>query len=267
MEWHMGSSSRIHAELIDVGGYSLYARLIGSGSPTVVFICGLGEDMDSWNSVQPDVGKLTSTLAYDRAGLGESEASPHRPTISNMVHDLHFLLAGAKLPPPYLLVAHSLGGFVARMFADHYPEAVCGLVLVDAAHERYRERLQRVRREEEWAQMEAQQKARMEGAPEAIRAEFEELEHDWLELKSVKWMTHIPLTILTATRVDAGARRNGVTPADMLAWKQLHAGWIKKVPGARHIVTGKSGHYIQLEEPELVIEAIREMLEGVGCEL
>jgi pimeloyl-ACP methyl ester carboxylesterase len=177
-----------------------------------------------------------------------------------MVEELHALLSRGKLTPPYLIVAHSLGGFIARMFAHRYPNRVYGLVLVDPSHEDFQKGMAALRLPEEWSAMEKQTSEHYLSAPVPVRAEIQELQQDLEQMASVTWISGIPTTILTSTRLEENARRFGMMPEDKALWRRLHAGWIAQVPDAKHIITDQSGHYIQWEQPELVIKAIRKMI-------
>jgi len=246
---------------VDVGGYSLHARIVGKGKPTLVFESGLGDDLEIWNQVQPIMADHMCTLAYDRAGLGKSDASPHPRTISFMVEDLHSLLANANFAPPYLIVAHSLGGLIARMFAYRYPDFVTGLVLVDPAHEDFPKHMAELRSPEQWSTYQRQMDNLSLEAPLGARAEYQHWQQDFESMAPVAWLPHIPTTILTSIRLDRDARRLGTLPEDKELWRQLHESWLKQVPNAKHVVTQKSGHYIHIEQPELVINAVREMIQ------
>jgi pimeloyl-ACP methyl ester carboxylesterase len=117
---------------IDIGGRrSLYLVEIGSGNPTVLFEAGIAATHLNWFHIQEPVSRFAATVSYDRGGLGWS--SPCRtPRIpSNIATELHQLLEGACIKPPYILVGHSFGGLVMRRFALNYPEEVVGMVLVD----------------------------------------------------------------------------------------------------------------------------------------
>ena len=112
-------------------GRSLYLECVGSGSPAVVLEAGFGADTLSWQDVQPEVGRGTRTCAYDRAGTGNSVAPPGVRDARDEIADLRRLLAGARVEPPYVLVGHSYGGVLARVFAHLYPSETAGLVLID----------------------------------------------------------------------------------------------------------------------------------------
>jgi pimeloyl-ACP methyl ester carboxylesterase len=122
-------------QMVDVGGYRLHINCTGTGSPTVVMEAGLGEPSLTWALVQPQVSTTTRVCVYDRAGLGWSDASPKPRTAEVMVEELHTLLKNANLTGPYVMVGHSTGGMLVRLYAHSYPADVAGLVLVDAQHE------------------------------------------------------------------------------------------------------------------------------------
>jgi pimeloyl-ACP methyl ester carboxylesterase len=119
---------------VDVGGHRLAIRCFGTGRPTIVLESGGGTSaVGSWIALVPRVTKTTRVCWYDRAGLGESEArSPLEPVpAARAVEELHRLLAGAGIAPPYVLGGWSLGGFFNRLYTKRYAAEVRGLVLVD----------------------------------------------------------------------------------------------------------------------------------------
>jgi pimeloyl-ACP methyl ester carboxylesterase len=142
------------AGLVDIGGgRKMYLECRGSGSPMVVFVAGLKGSAEDWNiaekqapTVFAEVAKFTRVCAYDRPGtpVGEkpSRSDPVRQptTAQDAASDLHALLSAAKEPTPYVMVGHSYGGMVARLYASTYPDDVSGLVLVDALTGGFRKR-------------------------------------------------------------------------------------------------------------------------------
>ena len=120
---------------VDIGGRSLNIYCSGEGSPTVVFESGAGAPGYAWSHIQPEIAKLTRACWYDRAGEGWSDPGPFPRTSAAVAQDLHELLRRAGIPPPYVLVGHSIGGLHARVYNGLYPNEVAGMVLVDSAHE------------------------------------------------------------------------------------------------------------------------------------
>ncbi|SHN71096.1 Alpha/beta hydrolase family protein [Geodermatophilus obscurus] len=117
----------------DVGGYRLHLDCTGSGSPTVVLQGGLGSMSSSWARIAPAVSRTTRVCAYDRAGQGWSDDSPHAPDGLQAAADLHTLLDRAGEHGPYVLVGHSTGGSYAMTYAARHPRQVAGVVLLDSA--------------------------------------------------------------------------------------------------------------------------------------
>jgi pimeloyl-ACP methyl ester carboxylesterase len=120
--------------LVDVGGFRLHVLCAGSGGPSVVLDAALGGSSVSWSLVQPRLAELTRTCSYDRAGFGWSDPGPLPRTARRIAGELHTLLERAHVPPPYIVVGHSFGGIVLRVFAHDYRGEVAGVVFVDAAH-------------------------------------------------------------------------------------------------------------------------------------
>jgi pimeloyl-ACP methyl ester carboxylesterase len=106
---------------------------VGAGSPTVVLFNGLGERTPSWAWVQRPLAATTRVCAFDRAGEGWSGPAPGRQDGRRLAADLHGLLAAARIPGPYVLAGHSVGGAYALVYAARYPEQVAGLALIDSS--------------------------------------------------------------------------------------------------------------------------------------
>lgn len=120
------------AKLVRIdAGRRLNLRCMGNGAPTVLLESGAMADSMSWSKVQPLVARSTRVCAYDRAGLGFSDAGPLPRDVDAAVADLHALVRTAKIATPLVLVGHSLGSNIARRYADRYPSEVAGLVLAD----------------------------------------------------------------------------------------------------------------------------------------
>ena len=118
--------------LVNVDGHKMHIYCAGDGSPTILLDhVGGGSSVD-WALIQPELTKHTRVCAYDRAGFGWSDPSPAPRTMEQQVHELHELLQGANEQGPYILVGHSYGARVGRVYADRYPGNVAGMVLMDA---------------------------------------------------------------------------------------------------------------------------------------
>ncbi len=118
-------------QLVDVGGYKLHIHCVGQGSPTVILDAAGANSSASWGLVQPEIARSTRVCAYDRAGMGWSERGPTPRDMRQHVRELHALLSGAGIEGPYVLVGHSYGARVARVYAREHPDAVAGMALID----------------------------------------------------------------------------------------------------------------------------------------
>jgi pimeloyl-ACP methyl ester carboxylesterase len=121
--------------LVDAGGYRVHVQCMGDGSPTVLLDAWAGGWTTEWEPVQPVVARATRVCAWDRAGSGWSDLGPHAHTPEAYATEMDAVLRAADIAGPYVLVAASYAGRVARLYASQHPEQVLGVVFVDAVHE------------------------------------------------------------------------------------------------------------------------------------
>ncbi len=241
--------------LIDVGGHRLHLELFGRGAPTVVFDAGLSDAAERWGTVPALVAAFARVCVYDRAGLGRSEAGPLPRTSGRIVDDLHVALAGAGLAPPYVLVGHSFGGQNMRLYASRHPADVVGLVLVDAQHPDLARRFAAILTPPEWAQFLAGYTANREGA-DLLASDAE-----------MAAATPIPPVPLVALARGIAPRPEDFPPAWPIAaleviWQELQGQLAIASPEGVLRRAARSGHYIQRDEPDLVVAAIRRVVDA-----
>lgn len=238
-----------------LGSYSLHATISGSKSPTVVFESGMGEPLSTWKDVQPIISESTRTFSYDRAGLGLSDPSPNPRTARQMASELHRLLKKANVRGPYILVGHSLGGWIIGIFAHLYPWEVAGLVLVDPAY--YEPFLKAKASAQDWAERESMLK---KYTPPMTK--YQKLEKDNLDLSGQQFLKafpipKVPTILLTGTLISKGFPLSELEKEVKL---QFHRDWIVKVPWTRQVFVPESRHYIQNDAPAKVILAIKQII-------
>ena len=124
--------------MIDIGGWRLHLHCTGDvkpSQPTVVLEAGIGDFSAEWSLVQPPLSKFVRVCSYDRGDEGWSDMGPHPRTMHQVVYELHRLLERAKEPSPYVLVGHSYGGGLVRLYQSTYPSEVTGMVLVEGGED------------------------------------------------------------------------------------------------------------------------------------
>jgi pimeloyl-ACP methyl ester carboxylesterase len=247
-------------QLVDVGGRRLYIKCSGetrTRMPVVVLDAGMASTSDVWSLVEPRVAQFARVCSYDRAGMGKSDRAPQPRTSQDIVNDLHNLLAKAGINPPYVLVGHSLGGMNARLYASKYPKEVVGMVLVDSTHEEENHRMLAA------LPPEILKNAKPEDM--IIRSvESIDFNRSVAELRAANWHSNIPLIVLT--RGSATFNPNdyavpSVAPKFEQIRLELQKELVRRSSRGKQIIAEKSGHNIHRDQPELVIDAIREVME------
>jgi len=212
-----------------VDGRPIRMLVMGSGESTVVFENGLGASLEMWGKVQPHVSRFARTVTYDRAGATTRDGR-------QIAADLREALRAAGAPPPYVLVGASFGGLYVRIFAEMYPEEVRAIVLVDPTH------TAESRHEVLAATIE---QARTGAIPRDVPLVL----IDAVGLREVPFATRAIRELRDQQRFEIDAESR--------AYEQ----WLDSIPDARLVITDQSGHNVAIEQPELVIETIRQMVE------
>lgn len=268
------------AGLVDIGGRHLYLECRGTGSPTVIAESGLLNAGDTWAmaeashgpAVDPGIVPLTRLCTYDRPGtalntapptLGRSDAAPMPRTAADVVADLHALLTAARVPTPYVLVGHSLGGTFVRLYASTYPDQVAGMVLEDAS---LLDLLQARLTPRQWDGL--RQLLRTPSIPlfdDTGNLERYDVDVSVTQLRAAPPLPNIPMVVLSASQQDPlpYPRPTGAVldfDTAYAAHRNHQDDVAALVPGARHIIA-PTGHYVHSERPDLVIEAVRHVVD------
>jgi pimeloyl-ACP methyl ester carboxylesterase len=246
---------------VEIDGHKQHILDMGSGSPVVIFITGAGADLKNFSAVQTEIAKRTRTLSYDRAGIGLSEELDTERTVDHFAVELNEILEKENIVPPYLLVSHSLGGFIARWYVHAYPDKVAGMLLIDPAYEGFMDTIRNTRSADQRRRMKDMVDLGIVNKPKSSRKELEMLQKDEELMRSTRLPLQIPITMLTSGRFSDEERKAGSTAEDIEKWVRFHERLQLQAPQLKHVVTEKSGTFIHQEEPELVIAEIKSMLE------
>ena len=292
----------VRGKLVDVGGHRLHITVQGEGGPTVVMEAGLAHISTVWTFVQPEVAKFARVVTYDRAGHAWSEHGPAPRTSRQICQELHALLANAHIEGPYVLVGHSFGGLNMYLYATMYPEEVAGLVLLDALSKdinkytprefrsfvlvnrlkhllfarltslgvtRFYFQIRGVDAAQDFI-VYLPREQRHATIAEYLRKTFVAALQETASLQaSVEQarlappLRDIPLVVVAhgIPEMFGGLSASAVTRIEQ-CWQKMQVELAQLSPSGKYVVAEKSGHKIHVEQPELVVEAIRQVVEA-----
>ena len=213
--------------------------------------------MDSWGKVYPEAKSISAVFAYNRFGDGNSEQVAEPQTGARVVATLRKLLERNGLKPPYVLVGHSLGGLHVNLFARLHPQEVVGVVLVDSSHPDQGELMRNQGLVLNWING-AFQKLYAAANPTKF-SEFASFDETASQIRNAERFPDIPLVVVTA-----GKRFKLLAPDTALKAVENHQrDLVTMSPQGTRIIAQKSGHFIQKDEPEVVIRAICQVMEKI----
>ncbi len=284
-------------QLFDVGGRNLHLSCMGSGSPTVILEAGGGSSSVQWWPLQEQLAEFSHVCSYDRPGFGWSDPSPTELTFEDGARDLKALLSAAQVPGPYILVGHSKGGLHVRTYARLYPDDVAGVLLLDAAEE---ESIFATSNFEfvELSLKEAQaplllsrfgiMRLLLRFSPDAVpipdlpeelvQPYHRELARPGIWEAAISGGAAYRLTS-TELRVAGGFGQLGDVPLIVIThgipytgaqafqeewWPAAQERLVSLSSNSELIVAENSGHSIMWDEPELVIDSVRELISQAG---
>jgi pimeloyl-ACP methyl ester carboxylesterase len=257
---------------VDIGGRSLRYKCFGEGTPTVLIEPGGGTSLEtvfSWNRpigwavIVPQISKLTRVCVYDRAGLGRSDPAPVPRTSLDVAKDLHELLDRAHIAPPYVIAGQSYGGMNARMFASLYPQTIAGLVLVDSSHPDTYPEVAKVLPPPTPGESKFLQGWR-KGPDLSKTREWVDLKANGDRVRATGGIGDKPLIVLTQSPGwNDPFAPDDVEPLIDAVIQRLNAQLLTLSSDSKQIVAKTAGHNIQADDPQLVIDAINEVVAKV----
>jgi pimeloyl-ACP methyl ester carboxylesterase len=276
--------------MVSLGTHDIHLYCVGSGGPTVVFESDLDQlGSLSWWLVQSEVGEFTRACSYDRAGIMWSEPGPRPRDGEAIASELGALLDAAGEDGPYVMVGHALGGAYVRIFAGHNPDSVCGMVLVDSAHPDQMARFAPMGIEREIPASQIRplilllshlgMPGRFQGPQYSMPQEVYDPEQALVPESSVAWFDEdvegpntlaqagqweslgdIPLIVLSsAGPVSSYIQSAGWDPQEL--WLELQQELTLLSENSEIRMLQESGHYIQFDEPEVVVEAVHDVVQ------
>lgn len=244
-------------KMIALKDNALHMMSLGEGEFTVIFESGFGSDLSHWRNVAAQISTKVKVVVYSRAGAGKSEPIENARTLLESTNELQQLIAKANLKPPFIFVGHSYGAHIIRTLAAQHPTEVAGLVFVEPANEKFFKRLKQLDKEKTESFLKVYEKM----VPQKLQAESKILMaiDEKGVLPDFGPLPNVPAAILTSM-VQEHPQFIIHSPEGKKIWRDLHTELFNQFTNASHIVTINSGHDIALQEPELVIEAINNVI-------
>lgn len=246
---------------------------IDRAGPTIVLEAAFAERLSTWDSIFEQLTMLAPTFAYSRSGLGGSAYDGITPTPAHVAENLHLLLSAAGMKPPYLLVGHSWGGLLVRMFASQYPGEVKGMVYIDPTDLRTLDEEREYYREQGYVgQAMIERKAsllrfRNPDVGEA-KALLEAVNGDFRDFRLLPALPDVPTAMLMSANFGPDPWRGSpcvpaVCQEALVKWR-IH--WLRAMTAASSnatlTVATSLGHFMHIEEPPLAIGAIQRVLDA-----
>lgn len=239
----------------------------GEGRPTILLFNGAGVSLEGWRQLYPDIERLGTVFAWNRFGMQGSDAPGPRQSGTVVIGSLRELLGYAGVEPPYVLVAHSLGGLYANLFARLYPQEVAGVLFLEATHPEDQEALKG--HEDQLVKS----LGKLMELPEFflranVEVELACVDETVREIASAGDFPPVPLRVLTGGLTPRGTQQS---PAAVGAKRANQSDLARLSPQGEHVIAQKSGHFPQMTEPGLVLEVLTALVEqaseqvGVGA--
>lgn len=230
--------------------------LSGEGRPAVLLFSGAGVALAGWSPLYPAIESLATVFGWNRFGLQGSDEPPPRQSGTVVLGSLRELLGYAGVEPPYVLVAHSLGGLYANLYARLHPKEVAGVLFLEATHPQDHELLHK--HEEQLVQALEKVTALPQLLFRAnVAAELACVDETAREVAAAGEFPDVPVRVVTGGLTPRG----WMLSPGAVAEKRMHQQELARLsPRGEQVIAHKSGHFPQLSEPGLVLDVLRNLL-------
>jgi pimeloyl-ACP methyl ester carboxylesterase len=243
-------------QTINIGDFDIEYELSGSGKHLVLLEAGMTRDLSDWDTIIPDISKMVRVIRYSRAGNGNSSKTTQQFSAEQYANHTKSLLDALKVNEPVIHISHSYGGMLARAFAGQYPKSVNALLLIDPSTEHDLDivkkiDLQKAIKETKWM--------KNMGLKDGMANEY--LDY-WAKrpMPNFDKIGDKPLTIIASIKKFDNPVVLQITDLGREKMGEAHKDWASTFPQGKAVLTEKSNHFIQKEEPELVLKELAELI-------
>ncbi|WKD25873.1 alpha/beta fold hydrolase [Pseudoalteromonas sp. KG3] len=249
-------AANVKAAFVKVGEFELQYEIAGSGKQIVVLEAGGSAGLDDWNSVFSSIAEQTKVIRYSRVGNGNSTAIKRHFTSMEYADHLSEFLLALDISEPIVLAAHSYGGSVARDFAAKYPQQLNALLMLDPSSEHDVDILRAINLEQGNKEIAQIKLSDMENGMSNQYLDF------WSKrpLPDYPQIKDMPVTVIASVRKVAEPSNLFFTDKGRMMWGEMWQNWAAEFPQGRSVLTEKSGHFIQNDEPMLVLRELKRLM-------
>lgn len=249
-------AANVKAAFVKVGEFELQYKIAGSGKQIVVLEAGGSAGLDDWDTVFSSIAEQTKVIRYSRVGNGNSTAIKRHFTSMDYADHLSEFLLALDVSEPIVLVAHSYGGSVARDFAAKYPHQLDALLMLDPSSEHDVDILRAINLEQGNKEIAQIKLSDMANGMSNQYLDF------WSKrpLPDYPQIKDIPVTVIASVRKVAKPSNLFFTDKGRMMWGKMWQNWAAEFPKGRSLLTEKSGHYIQNDEPMLVLRELKRLI-------
>jgi pimeloyl-ACP methyl ester carboxylesterase len=255
----------VREEMVDVGDHQLHCRVFGRGSPVVLLISGFMAPQTYWDNIVPALAEKTTVVTYDRAGYFKSELGKDPCTGRQSTLELKMMLDKLEVQGPYVVVGHSYGVKIAKLFAATYPDKTQGVLLIDAGHESWVDDFRAIMTEDE---RERQNRMMTPHGPRDLPrgpdCENKVMKTTIEQVLDIDVKLNVPLVVMTAKDRALSPFHKSLSTETLEKFRQLVLDNPKKhlelSRKGKQIIVENSGHNIHIDQPQTVIETILSLL-------
>lgn len=254
----MTSMAIAEPQFVDVDEYKIEYEIAGSGDTTIFLEAGGASSLDDWESIFHDIAKHAKVIRYSRVGNGRSTKVRKNFSSNEYAEEALKLMSELGIDEKVVFIAHSYGAYIARIFVATYPEKVSALMLIDPSSEHDVDIVRKIDLEKGEKEIESVKRSDLENGLSNNYLDF------WAKrpLPDYPEIPDIPVTVIASIKTyENPPLEIFFSDKARKMWGELHSDWANAFPQGRAVLTDKSYHFPQQDEPEMVVREVLALID------